>query len=101
MLHVHVYMCYVANCILIIASALSETQWRALVAGRYMITMMVLLCYVNLSGTLLECRYNSICKIGLSNYEYLSKNIIAVSYIAKQYYVYEITFHAIIKYAST
>ena len=57
MLHVHVYMCYIANCILIIiiVSALSKTQWSTLVTGRYMITMMVLLCYVNLSGTLLEC----------------------------------------------
>ena len=33
----------------------SKTQWSALVTGRYMITMMVLLCYVNLSGTSLEC----------------------------------------------
>ena len=79
MLHVHVYMCYIANFILIIVSALSKTQWSTLVTGRYMITMMMLLCHVNLSGTLLECRYNSICKIGLSNYEYLSKNNIAVT----------------------
>ena len=35
--------------------ALSRTQWTALVTGRYMITMMVLLCYVNLSGMSLEC----------------------------------------------
>ena len=35
--------------------ALGKTQWSALVTGRYMITMMVLLCYVNLSGTSLEC----------------------------------------------
>ena len=35
--------------------ALSKTQWTALVTGRYMITMMVLLCYVNLSGMSLEC----------------------------------------------
>ena len=34
---------------------LSRTQWTALVIGRYMITMMVLLCYVNLSGMSLEC----------------------------------------------
>ena len=34
---------------------LSRTQWTALVTGRYMITMMVLLCYVNLSGMSLEC----------------------------------------------
>ena len=101
MLHVHVYMCYVANCILIIISVLSKTQWSTLVTGRYMITMMVLLCHVNLSGMLLEYRYNSICKIGLSNYEYLSKNIITASYIAIQYYVNKITFYAIIKYANT
>ena len=35
--------------------ALSKTQWSTLVTGRYMITMMVLLCYVNLSGMSLEC----------------------------------------------
>ena len=35
-------------------SALSKTQWSVLVTGRYMITMMVLLCYVNLSGMSLE-----------------------------------------------
>ena len=34
---------------------LGKTQWTALVTGRYMITMMVLLCYVNLSGMSLEC----------------------------------------------
>ena len=36
-------------------SALSKTQWSGLVTGRYMITMMVLLCFVNLSGMSLEC----------------------------------------------
>ena len=36
-------------------SALSRTQWSVLVTGRYMITMVVLLCYVNLSGMSLEC----------------------------------------------
>ena len=41
--------------LIFIVSAVSETQWSALVTGRYMITMMVLLCYVNLSGTSLEC----------------------------------------------
>ena len=30
-------------------------MWTALVIGRYMITMMMLLCYVNLSGMSLEC----------------------------------------------
>ena len=30
-------------------------QWSTLVTARYMITMMVLLCYVNLSGMSLEC----------------------------------------------
>ena len=30
-------------------------QWTALIIGRYMITMMMLLCYVNLSGMSLEC----------------------------------------------
>ena len=30
-------------------------QWTTLVTGRYMITMMMLLCYVNLSGMSLEC----------------------------------------------
>ena len=35
--------------------AFGKTQWTALVTGRYMITMMVLLCYVNLSGMSLEC----------------------------------------------
>ena len=34
---------------------LGITQWRAVVTGRYMITMMVLLCYINLSGMSLEC----------------------------------------------
>ena len=41
--------------ILFIVLASSKTQWSALVTGRYMITMMVLLCYVNLSGMSLEC----------------------------------------------
>ena len=36
-------------------SALGKAQWSIHVTGRYMITMMVLLCYVNLSGMLLEC----------------------------------------------
>ena len=40
---------------LFIVLVLSRTQWTALVTGRYMITMMVLLCYVNLSGMSLEC----------------------------------------------
>ena len=35
--------------------AFNKTQWSTLVIGRYMITMMVLLCYVNLSGMSLEC----------------------------------------------
>ena len=35
--------------------ALSKTQWSTLITGKYMITMMVLLCYVNLSGMSLEC----------------------------------------------
>ena len=42
-------------CMLFMVLALSRTQWTALVTGRYMITMMVLLCYVNLSGMSLEC----------------------------------------------
>ena len=33
----------------------SKTQWSVLTTGRYMITIMVLLCYVNLSGMSLEC----------------------------------------------
>ena len=41
------------NCLLLHV-ALSRTQWTTLVTGRYMITMMVLLCYVNLSGMSLE-----------------------------------------------
>ena len=41
--------------LIFIVSASSKTQWSALVTGRYMITMMVLLCYVNLSGMSLEC----------------------------------------------
>ena len=40
---------------LFIVLALSRTQWTTLVTGRFMITMMVLLCYVNLSGMSLEC----------------------------------------------
>ena len=32
-----------------------KTQLSTLVTGRYMITMMVLLCYVDLSGMSLEC----------------------------------------------
>ena len=43
-----------ACCILIVLT-LGKTQWTTLVTGRYMITMMVLLCYVNLSGMSLEC----------------------------------------------
>ena len=35
--------------------ALNRTQWTTLVTGRYMITMMMLLCYVNVSGMSLEC----------------------------------------------
>ena len=31
-----------------------RTQWSTLVTGQYVITMMVLLCYVNLSGMSLE-----------------------------------------------
>ena len=42
-------------CISLIVIALNKTQWTAFVTGRYMITMMVLLCYVNLSGMSLEC----------------------------------------------
>ena len=34
---------------------LGKTQWIVLVTGRYMITMMVLLCYGNLFGMSLEC----------------------------------------------
>ena len=41
--------------LLSVVSVLSKTQWSGLVTGRYMITMMVLLCYVNLSGMSLEC----------------------------------------------
>ena len=41
--------------IVFIVSALNKTQWSTLVTGRYMITMMVVLCYVNLSGMSLEC----------------------------------------------
>ena len=33
----------------------AKVQWSTLVTGRYVITMMVLLCYVNLSGMSLEC----------------------------------------------
>ena len=43
------------NCVLFVVSAFSKTQWNAVVTGRYMTTMMVLLCYVNLSGMSLEC----------------------------------------------
>ena len=41
-------MCY------LIVSVLNKTQWSTLVTGRYLITMMMLLCYVNLSGMSLE-----------------------------------------------
>ena len=44
--HTHVLFYYLV---------LSKIQWSTLVTGRYMITMMVLLCYVNLSGMSLEC----------------------------------------------
>ena len=37
-----------------IALALGKTQWSTLVTGRYMIAMMVLLCYINMSGMSLE-----------------------------------------------
>ena len=40
---------------LFIVSALIKTQWSTVVTGRYIITMMVLLCYVNLSGMSLKC----------------------------------------------
>ena len=40
--------------ILSIALALGKIQWSALVTGRYMITVMVLLCYINMSG-MSEC----------------------------------------------
>ena len=36
-------------------SALRKIHWSALVTGRYIITMMVLLCCVNLSGMSLKC----------------------------------------------
>ena len=42
-------------CISLIVTALNKTQWTAFVTGRYMVTMMMLLCYVNLSGMSLEC----------------------------------------------
>ena len=48
------YAC-MSKMVLFIVSASSKTQWSALVTRRYMITMMVLLCYVNLSGMSLEC----------------------------------------------
>ena len=48
------YKCYYSYYLLFL-SALSNTQWSTLVTGRYMITMMVLLCYVDLSGMSLEC----------------------------------------------
>ena len=34
---------------------LSKTQCSSLVTGRCMITIMVILCYINLSGMSLEC----------------------------------------------
>ena len=40
---------------LFIVTALNNAKWTTLVTGRYMITMMMLLCYVNLSGMSLEC----------------------------------------------
>ena len=49
------YILYITNCVLFIALALRRTQWTTLVTGRYMITMMMLLCYVNLSGMPFEC----------------------------------------------
>ena len=39
---------------MILRLASSKAQWSTLVTGRYMITMMVLLCYVNLSGMSFE-----------------------------------------------
>ena len=47
-MHIYVYT-------LCSMSALGNAQWSTLVTGRYKITMMVLLCYVNLSGMSLEC----------------------------------------------
>ena len=53
------YFCYVIVCayiyFLCCFLAFSKKQWTTLVTGRYMITMMMLLCYVNLSGMSLEC----------------------------------------------
>ena len=48
-------MCNTYIHILFYYLVLSKTQWSAVVTGRYMMTMMVLLCYVNLSGMSLEC----------------------------------------------
>ena len=50
-----IFLCCLKTVYLFIVLALSRAQWTALVTGRYMITMMVLLCYVNLSGMSLEC----------------------------------------------
>ena len=46
---------YILYALYIAMSALGKAQWSVHVTGRYMITMMVLLCYVNLSGMSLEC----------------------------------------------
>ena len=54
----YLYFCKCIDCMcmyIINVIALNKTQWAALITGRYMITMMVLLCYVNLSGMSLEC----------------------------------------------
>ena len=47
---------------------LGKTQWTALVTGRYMITMMVLLCYVTLSGTYVSRMYSNCIVIRTIHY---------------------------------
>ena len=46
---------FACGCVNSAATIYHFFQWSGLVTERYMVTMMVLLCYVNLSGMSLEC----------------------------------------------
>ena len=54
-LYTYINSCVHINNLHCLLFSIKQTQWTALVTGRYMITMMMLLCYVNLSGMSLEC----------------------------------------------
>ena len=55
--HIHVLLARICMQIIILYLAFISAfkKWTALITGRYMITVMMILCYVNLSGMSLEC----------------------------------------------